>query len=532
MNARIPFLLLSSAAILNAAEWRPLFNGKNLDGWSTLVKGKTEGEDPDRYVTVEDGMIHMYAGTPDGEKVAFGVITTNESFSSYHLKLEYRWGSKKFAPRAKPEHKRDAGILYHVWNPAKVWPGSLEYQIQETDTGDLIFIDSGGTFFHEPGDPKRYLAESEGGIARFGLAKNTWQLVAKRKVADRNEGWNTAEIIVRGGKSAEHWVNGERLLRLSNFVRPEGDGTVPLTSGKISLQFEGAEIFYRNIAIRELDAAITANPPALALSSVKGQLIPSGAIELEGKIEPAKLKITGRDAALFSFEATSTMNFRVTFDPKGEAGDFHAMLEDGEGLMVPLHGLGTKALEGENEAPLFRVARTLALPVDIGAETLITPKDGKPIGSGIVATHFRPVAGKPVVMTPLARYSPPWKLPFGVYWEEGGQKKQLEAGCLDDSSVVKDGHQRLFPPLVGGKTASLNPPGPFGIYCTSPTHTAHSDPALNGGNVHSIPQALRVYPVKEILGRSLENAYLLCFEEAKNGDYQDYVFLIENVTAE
>lgn len=532
MNARIPVLLLTSAAFLHAGEWRPLFNGKDLDGWSTLVKGKAMGEDPDRYVSIEDGTIHMYAHTPDGGKVAFGVITTNESFSSYHLKLEYKWGTKKFAPRAKPEHKRDAGILYHVWNPEKVWPGSLEYQIQETDTGDLIFIDSGGTFFHEPGDPKRYLSESEGGLAAYGLAKNTWQLVAKRKVADRNEGWNTAEIIVRGGKSAEHLVNGESLLRLSNFVRPEGEGTVPLSSGKISLQFEGAEIFYRNIVIRELEPELTARPATLALSSVKGLELPVGAIQLSGKIDPTKLKLTGRDADCFSFDASSPDQLRVTFDPKGEAGNFHAGLEDGAGLMVPLHGLGTKALEGENEAPLFQVARALALPVDIGAETLITPKDGKPIGSGIVATHFRPLAGKPVVMTPLARYSPPWKLPFGLYWEEGGQRKYVEAGALDDSSVVKDASQRLFPPLVGGKSTSLTPPGPFGIYSTSPTHTAHSDPALNEGNEKSIPQALRVYPVKEILGRPLENAYLLCFEEARNGDYQDYVFLIENVVAE
>lgn len=534
MNVSFPSLLtvLVSATSLQAGDWRPLFNGKDLEGWSTLVKGKAIGEDPDRYVTVKDGMIHMYAGIPDGEKVAFGVITTNESFSSYHLKLEYRWGTKKFAPRAKPEHKRDAGILYHVWNPDKVWPGSLEYQIQETDTGDLIFIDSGGTFFHEPGDPKRYLPESEGGLARFGLARNTWQLVAKRKVADRNEGWNTAEIIVRGGKSAEHLVNGESLLRLSNFVRPEGDGTVPLTSGKISLQFEGAEIFYRNIVIRELDEAVTAQPLALGLSSVKGHAIPSETIELSGKSDPAKLRITGRDAERFSFVSTSPTQVRVTFDPKGEAGNFHAVLQDETGLMVPLHGLGTKALEGENEAPLFQVARALALPVDIGAETLTTPKDGKPIGSGIVATHFKPIAEKPVILTPLARYSPPWKLPFGLYWEESGQRKYVEAGILDDSSVVKDASQRLFPPLVGGKTVTLNPPGPFGLYSTSPTHTAHSDPALNTGNVKSIPQALRVYPVKEILGRTLENAYLVCFEEAMNGDYQDYVFLIENVVAE
>jgi hypothetical protein len=531
-NSHLLLVLLTSAASLHAAEWRPLFNGKDLKGWTTLVKDRAVGEDPDRYVSVADGMIHMYADTPDGQKVAFGVITTEESFSSYHLKLEYRWGTKKFAPRAKPEHKRDAGILYHVWNPSKVWPGSLEYQIQETDTGDLIFIDSGGTFFHEPGDPKRHLPESEGGFARYGLAKNTWQLVAKRKVADRNEGWNTAEIIVHGGRSAEHLVNGESLLCLSNFVRPEGDGTVPLSSGKISLQFEGAEIFYRNIVIRELPPTITAEPPALALSAVGGQTIPSGLIEFGGKTDLDKLTVTGRDAGHFSIAPAMPTSVRVTFDPKGRTGDFHAALRGDGDLVVPLHGLGTQALEGENEAPLFRVARALALPVEIGAETLITPKDGKPIGSGIVASRFRPINGQPVVMTPLARYSPPWELPFGIYQEMGGERKQLEAGRLQDSIKVKDAHQRLFPPLVAGKTTALNPTGPFGIYTISPTHTAYSDPSLNEGNVKSNPQALRVYPVKEILGRPLENAYLLCFEEAKNGDYQDYVFLIENVVAE
>src|SRR3546814_10431985 len=31
------------------------------------------------------------------------------------------------------------------------------------------------------------------------------------------------------------------------------------------------------------------------------------------------------------------------------------------------------------------------------------------------------------------------------------------------------------------------------------------------------------------LFRSVKNTYFICFEEARNGDYNDYVFLVENI---
>jgi hypothetical protein len=41
----------------------------------------------------------------------YGCAVTRESFSNYHLRLETRWGAKKWFPRL--EEPRDSGILYH-----------------------------------------------------------------------------------------------------------------------------------------------------------------------------------------------------------------------------------------------------------------------------------------------------------------------------------------------------------------------------------------------------------------------------------
>ena len=42
------------------------------------------------------------------------------------------------------------------------------------------------------------------------------------------------------------------------------------------------------------------------------------------------------------------------------------------------------------------------------------------------------------------------------------------------------------------------------------------------------PDAARIYPVKDRSGQLVPNTYLVTFEDATNGDYQDYVFLLTN----
>jgi hypothetical protein len=63
--------------------------------------------------------------------------------------------------------------------------------------------------------------------------------------------WNTVELICFGDKSF-HIINGHLVMILENS-RIEHNGTVmPLTRGKIQIQSEAAEVFYRNIKIRDI----------------------------------------------------------------------------------------------------------------------------------------------------------------------------------------------------------------------------------------------------------------------------------------
>jgi hypothetical protein len=65
-------------------------------------------------------------------------------------------------------------------------------------------------------------------------------------------GWNTLEVIVRGDR-ATHVVNGVVNMRVHDLKgREAGDSWVKLDHGRIALQAESAEIFYRNIRIRPL----------------------------------------------------------------------------------------------------------------------------------------------------------------------------------------------------------------------------------------------------------------------------------------
>ena len=68
-----------------------------------------------------------------------------------------------------------------------------------------------------------------------------------------NGEWNTLELICLGADSI-HIVNGTVVMRLHNAQRLDGPAPAPISSGQISLQTEGAEVYYRDIEIRPLTA--------------------------------------------------------------------------------------------------------------------------------------------------------------------------------------------------------------------------------------------------------------------------------------
>ena len=87
------------------------------------------------------------------------------------------------------------------------------------------------------------------------------------------------------------------------------------------------------------------------------------------------------------------------------------------------------------------------------------------------------------------------------------------------------------PPLTSGKpwVAIATPPERFGLFLEGQKYISLTFPGRSEGA--DIENTARVYPVNMLQGKPVANAYVVAFEEAANGDYQDAVFLIEGVKA-
>ena len=242
-----PTILFAPAAVVFAAEpFEPLFNGENLDGWFTFDNTYGTGNDVEEYYKVVNGELVILDIPETDDNKAFGYLSTVDEYANYHLRFEYQWGEKKFAPRANV--LRDSGVLYHLVGNDRIWPSSLESQVQEGDTGD--FFGLGGARITSSTAGRDYSAT--------GTVDGNISNVRASTVADTLDGWNVSEVIVRGD-SAVHIVNGQVVNRVWD-ARLNGEA---LTAGRIGFQAEGATIRYRNIEIRNL----TSSAPRLLLFS-------------------------------------------------------------------------------------------------------------------------------------------------------------------------------------------------------------------------------------------------------------------------
>ena len=188
----------------------------------------------------------------------FGALTSKEIYSNYHLLLQYKWGKKKWRPRLKSP--KDSGLLYHctgeqgfLWH---TFMTSLEYQIAQWGTGNfhavagsnatiysIDTLDNGGEAYTFMPGGKQY---------NVGKAKYGRGMVVASEDAKTNLGeWNTVELYCINGTSI-HVLNGVVVNLVTNAHLFEDTLKVPLLSGKLQLQSSGAEIFYKNIRLREL----------------------------------------------------------------------------------------------------------------------------------------------------------------------------------------------------------------------------------------------------------------------------------------
>jgi hypothetical protein len=199
----------------------------------------------------------------------WGGLLTRQEYSDYRLVAEFRWGNLTWGNRT--DRTRDSGILLHCQRPegsyAKdfngAWMHSVEFQIIEGGVGDIILVGS----YDESGkrmqpkltatarkegnnqnvyDPKAEAREFEGGrINWYGRDPNWKDTVGfrgKDDVESQWGQWNRAEIVC-DRDTITYTVNGKLVNRGTRSS---------LTKGRILLQSEGAEIYFRKVELTPL----------------------------------------------------------------------------------------------------------------------------------------------------------------------------------------------------------------------------------------------------------------------------------------
>src|SRR5207253_10286065 len=113
----------SPAADAKASGFTPLFNGRDLTGWTTFLDPRFPDADPKKVWTIENGEIHCL-GKPNG------YLLTEKEYSDYVLRVQWRW----------PEKPGNSGVFVHVSGPDKIWPRGVEAQLMSGQAGDFWLV--------------------------------------------------------------------------------------------------------------------------------------------------------------------------------------------------------------------------------------------------------------------------------------------------------------------------------------------------------------------------------------------------------
>ncbi len=205
--------LLSFPPRVRAADWIPLFNGSNLDGWKA-------SENADSFKVVEGSVVcegpraHLFYTGP----------VQNAQFKNFELEAEVR---------ARPG--ANSGIYFHTAYQDAGWPSQgFEIQINNTHHGEGGYreLKKTGSF--------------------YGI-RNVYRALAK------DDEWFTMRIAVRANRVTVQVNN----IKTVDYVEPETVGPEnALGRGTFALQCHDvhSRVFFRNLKVRPLSEELPEEP--------------------------------------------------------------------------------------------------------------------------------------------------------------------------------------------------------------------------------------------------------------------------------
>ena len=203
------------------AGWKLLWDGKTFAGWS-VTDQKSGGENP---WSIQNGILKLQPTELEGQIH----LVSAESHQDFELSVDFLLSKNG-----------QSGIQYGVDENSNVTSTGLEYQLMH----DPSFLDT--MLLYEG-------VRSLGALYDIYPAQNLSEEYYDRIRYKGIGRWNRARIVCEAGV-VQHWLNGILIVSaslkedpISNRITPDANN-----GGRIVLQNQGSEVWFRNIKIREL----------------------------------------------------------------------------------------------------------------------------------------------------------------------------------------------------------------------------------------------------------------------------------------
>lgn len=251
LSLGVSVLAVALAACSAEPTWTPLFNGRDLSGWTPKITGYAPGVDPAGTFRVEDGLLTVGYERYGDFGGRFGHLFYEEPFSRFRLLVEYRFVGEQAS--GGPEWAfENSGVMLHAQAPESMlegqdFPISLEAQLLGGDGA--------------ADRPTANLCTPGTHVVMQGRLVEQHCIESSSPTFHGDE-WVTVELIVLGDSLIIHAVNGDTVL---SYERPVvGGGAVngydpsakhdgaPLTGGYIALQSESHPIHFRRVLLKDL----------------------------------------------------------------------------------------------------------------------------------------------------------------------------------------------------------------------------------------------------------------------------------------
>jgi hypothetical protein len=329
----------------------------------------------------------------------------------------------------------------------------------------------------------------------------------------------------------ENTTNG--FLYVSQYDRAGGNGTITL--------------------LRPLEPNITTDKSQLVFDEVRGGAASAAKTIVvtnsgNSPLTVSSVTFTGPAASLFALAAPITtptvipaggsLNVNVTYNPGAAAAlgpqqaNLRIVSDDADQPQLDLYlgGLTTIGEEGNNEPSWQWILDTFRIPIDVGDPNDATgPIEGIMLPNANNIPRFVKAGPGAVTIEPLAIFSgDTFAQPAAIvgWYATPSSLNELHRYGSGDSGQ----HQEMNPTIQSGVTAFDPGGGSFGMYSQWPTfpgRTVYSENALNTFDAGK--QKHIVFPLVDMTGAPVPNAYVVGIEEAANNDFQDLVYIIRNV---